>query len=94
MSLESEKIEIINLLSLLQKSEIEFVAYRDLFAALNHAYPEEKLKDKFLGLVNPPRGMEVRKKYADLVERVQKAQNSQALVSEILGWIQSRKQER
>jgi len=92
VTLESDKAEVISFLNFLQKREIEFLAYRTLFSALNHAYPEEHLPEKFLGLVNPPMGTEVRKKYAPLVELVQKSTDSTALVSAVLRWIQSRKQ--
>ncbi len=90
MSLESDKQEIIQFLGFLKKKESEFLTYRTMFAALNHEYPEEDLKNKFLHVEKTILATDAQKKYADLVEQVRSAQDSQALVTVILRWIESR----
>lgn len=90
MSLQSDKDEVISFLNFLRKKEAEFLAYRNLFAAMNRQYPHEQLGPKYLKLVDDLKGMEIQQKYAGLAERVQSATDQAALLAEVLNWIQSR----
>jgi|HubBroStandDraft_6_1064221.scaffolds.fasta_scaffold57834_2 hypothetical protein len=90
MTLESDKKVIVTLLKFLEDKEVELTVYRTLFLALNHSYPEEKLPQKFQGMVESPVGFQIRQKYAGLGERVQKTQDLNSLVAEVLKWTESR----
>ena len=91
MSFESDKEKLLGFIEFLRQKEIAFVAYRNLFAALDHEFPQESLADKFRALCQPPMGTAAQPLYDDLVKRVQTASDPQTLLSEFLSWLQLRK---
>ena len=89
MTFDSDKAELIKFLEFLQKKEIHMVVYRNLFGALNRAYPEQNLVQQFERLTQTL-GTEVQRQFAPLLEQVRNSTDPQSTLDALLQGIRAR----
>lgn len=91
MSFETDRAALIHFLKFLEQKEVEMAAYENLFGPLAKAFPEQKLRDKYLALCTPPMGTAVRSRYVGLRERCSAAEDPASLLALLVQWLESRK---